>query len=934
MGDWGPVLGVLSPVVGDYYFGAVIDGIATAARAAGGTVVALQTLDAGADSGEQAALEPSSAPVSWDFLDGFVVLVNSVTHAEIERLVATGKPVVTVSARFDGVDVPNVAPDNSSGIRSAVEHLVRHGHSRIGFAGGGGHRDIAERHEAYRLALREHGIQPDPAWYFDTTDGVCAPYTEEGGVHAGRALLAAGLPTTAIICATDYNAVGVIRTLQEAGYVVPRDQAVIGFDDTDVAWHINPPVASISQNFDKIGGYAGALVLRMLAGESVSRGDHFLPTRLIARASCGCWHPELNVDGRSAASTRLETALAALVEVDDGSHEHSVVVECCTTISAWAQRVAASAAVPRDVGAPEAIETLYRLAPRPETSAGIIRTLEQYVETCASGPAPAGNATRVLAEAAIFLSGVQVSHEYRSAERLERTLSAQFEINMALLKTVERGATSLEWVSATDASTACFAVWSGRPSHGRSLDIMGWFDREWPLDREFVGTSVPSTAFPPRSLIEGAMGHPEEIVFVIPVRRRGQDRGLLAVSAPIEKRSSARRQTFNQWVAMLAVALVHEEVLQRLQDQRAELCGAYRRERALREEIRLSEERYAIALRAANDGIWDWDLRDGRVYFSERCLELLGIPGAPSDGVLDLWLDRVHPSDAAGLRSALADHAAGTTASFEHQHRVLGATGAGFGWVLVQGSVVRDEHGNAVRMVGSLSDIDDRRRHEERLRRAALFDPLTGLPNRALFLDRLGQAVAAAQRRPSHHYAVLFLDLDGFKFVNDGLGHHAGDLLLQVVARAITGSLRESDTGARFGGDEFAILLDSVSDLADVPVIAERLQRRLATPLLLDGQEVVVSASIGIALSSAGYTSTEDVLRDADAAMYRSKARGRGDHTVFDTTVRDRALVGQRIGSGAPRAMRNELDLRYLPIVALDPGGQAGPDALAHRSRP
>jgi diguanylate cyclase (GGDEF)-like protein len=207
---------------------------------------------------------------------------------------------------------------------------------------------------------------------------------------------------------------------------------------------------------------------------------------------------------------------------------------------------------------------------------------------------------------------------------------------------------------------------------------------------------------------------------------------------------------------------------------------------------------------------------------------------------------------------------------------------------------------------------------EDQLRRSALFDVLTGLPNRTLFLDRLSVAVARAQRTDQGDFAVLFLDLDDFKVVNDSLGHAAGDLLLVQVAERIVEHLRTVDTAARFGGDEFLLLLDGPCDLAAATAIAERLQISLAKPFYLPGEEVVVTASVGIAVSDPRYDNAEDVLRDADLAMYSAKSHQKGSRAVFDVAMHSRAVTRMQIEADLRRALeRGEFEVHYQPIMNL-----------------
>src|ERR1700737_645616 len=249
-----------------------------------------------------------------------------------------------------------------------------------------------------------------------------------------------------------------------------------------------------------------------------------------------------------------------------------------------------------------------------------------------------------------------------------------------------------------------------------------------------------------------------------------------------------------------------------------------------------------------------------------------------------------------------------------------------------------DFAGRKARLVVA-NDVTERLRAEEKLRHAAFYDALTGLPNRALFMERLGQAQARARRRGGAGFGVLFLDLDRFKFVNDSLGHRTGDLLLVQIARRLQCIRRSGDTVARLGGDEFSILVEGVHDADDAARVADRVQRELALPFDMEGQEVFMSASIGIALGGGPGSEqrAEDLLRDADTAMYRAKGQGSGTHAVFDSTMHDRAVAVLQLETDLRRALdRGELRVLYQPVVSLQTGRIVGFEALArwmHRLR-
>jgi diguanylate cyclase (GGDEF)-like protein len=238
-------------------------------------------------------------------------------------------------------------------------------------------------------------------------------------------------------------------------------------------------------------------------------------------------------------------------------------------------------------------------------------------------------------------------------------------------------------------------------------------------------------------------------------------------------------------------------------------------------------------------------------------------------------------------------------------------------------------------LAGSITDISARKRAEEELRRAAMHDGLTGLVNRASFLEYLERAVARVQRRPDRAVGLLFLDLDRFKQVNDSLGHLAGDRLLASIARRLQGCVRPGDVLARLGGDEFAVLLDDIRDPTDATRVAERMQEVLHMPFLSEGTEIVVSASIGIAFGGIGLEGPEDLLRDADLAMYRAKATGKARFEVFDVGLRasERARAG--LENDLRRALdRGELRVHYQPIVNASDGRIVAFEALARWAHP
>jgi diguanylate cyclase (GGDEF)-like protein/PAS domain S-box-containing protein len=357
------------------------------------------------------------------------------------------------------------------------------------------------------------------------------------------------------------------------------------------------------------------------------------------------------------------------------------------------------------------------------------------------------------------------------------------------------------------------------------------------------------------------------------------------------------------------------------------------RERAL-EALEESEQRYALAVHGANDGIWDWDLLQRRAYFSARWKSLVGAaPDALRDDPRE-WLERIHPEDQPAFRDALERHLSGEQAHFECEHRVRQPDGS-FLWVLGRGSALRDASGEAYRIAGSLTDITRRKEAEAQLIHDALHDSLTGLANRALFLDRLRMAMARGVRRGEHDFAVFFVDLDQFKVVNDSLGHGVGDELLVLLAHRLSSSLRPGDTVARLGGDEFAVLVEDVLSPADAIGVARRALDAFGPSFHPQGHELFSTASIGIVLGACSYTSPDDYLRDADTAMYRAKARGRGQFEIFDASMHALASSRLALETDIRRALdRGEFRVFYQPLVDLEDGRGVGFEALVRWQHP
>jgi len=424
----------------------------------------------------------------------------------------------------------------------------------------------------------------------------------------------------------------------------------------------------------------------------------------------------------------------------------------------------------------------------------------------------------------------------------------------------------------------------------------------------------------------------------------GGEQYTLAVTRDITEHKQAQEALLRAKVAETARQALEKEILERKQVEEA---------------LRISEEKFSKSFRSSPDSISISTLKDGRVIeVNDTNYQLTGYTREEVIGrtslELNIW---ANPADRSLMEQMLQQQ--GTVRNLEAGFRVKsGEVKVG----LVSAEII--DLGGEPCILIVIRDITDRKQAEEQLLHNAFYDALTGLPNRALFMDRLGHAVERANRRGNYCFAVLFLDLDRFKVVNDSLGHTMGDQLLIAIAERLQRAVRPGDTVARLGGDEFTILLDDIKDISDAVSVAERIQGALQQPFNLSGHEVFTSASIGITLStgilnavglshlldstredvlprtattlvSTQYRHPQDLLRDADIAMYRAKSRGKARHEIFDTSMRVQAVSLLQLETDLRRAIeRQEFQIHYQPIVVLKTGKITGFEALVRWQHP
>ena len=904
-------IGVLTPWSSGFFYGQIIAGITSEVAAAGGKVVVIQSVEPSRDADDVLPVPDLSEPSAWNEIDG-AISVTSAGEAHLRALLGRGIPVVLACDSVDGLEVPSAVGDNVGGTREAVEHLIAHGHTRIGFVGNLLHSDPRARYASYRTTLREHGIEPDPALLFTASNDVAT-----GGREVAERILADRQEMTAVVVATDHNAIGLLERLAEAGVDVPTDLAVVGFDDADRSSFTRPALTTVGQPFTLIGSLAARLVHAMLEGADVAPGPHTVASSLAVRQSCGCTAAPDTL-GLETYGTAEELDRAFVAEVS------SILLPATVTEAVLSGQRAATHRLVEEIraalgvdnplpgpGLDDAVAAMVPASVTSQTLRLLLATATRYVSRAAmqagADAAPADRASHVTARVA---AGMWHEHTRLYLERdlaHQRARAEQYRIGADLIDLKNDDPLQLSWLAETHVDIGCLALWTDpdrRRVHVESVhDVRGVLG---PL----VGTDCAVEDFPPRDLIQAARPERNEVVFVVPVQTHGNPRGLLAVVGRLDMVAMSAHEAYGYWASLLTVALEQRDLL---------------------ESVQRSEERLALAIEATAESLWDWDLTTDTMFYSPRARSMLGIDD-PDECRPDAWWAAVHPEDLLPLKMMLAGGQGEGREIIEHEHRLRGLDGS-YRWTLCRARPAGPAGVAATRIVGSLADIHPRKQLEAQLRESATHDTVTGLPNRRLFLDRLRVAVAQS-RRSGIPFAVLFLDLDGFKVVNDSLGHEVGDHLLIEVGRRLESQLRDVDTAARFGGDEFAVLLNDI-EAGDILPAANRLLEALHAPTRVDGHELSVGASMGIATSAVTYKSAEDVLRDADTAMYAAKTNDRGSLEFFDVAMHARAKSRLSMHQELRRALESgEFVVHYQPIVDLPSGDVTGFEALVRWQHP
>ena len=391
--------------------------------------------------------------------------------------------------------------------------------------------------------------------------------------------------------------------------------------------------------------------------------------------------------------------------------------------------------------------------------------------------------------------------------------------------------------------------------------------------------------------------------------------------------------------AQAQISKLNAELEKRIQERTAELEATNQKlqqqiqeRRQVSQLLKHSEEKLESILNSLEEVVLSADAQTRKLIFLNPAAQK--VYGRSVSELLDnpdLRYKAIHPEDRHQVERSLNNF---EQKNIDIEYRIVQPNGD-IRWVWERSRLIYDSEGKANRQDGIICDITERKRVEEKLSHEAYHDSLTGLPNRVAFIERIDQAIFRSQKDPNYLFAVLFIDLDRFKVVNDSLGHLVGDELLINVAQILVHCVRSPDFVARLGGDEFTILLDNIEDLNDAHIIAARIQEKLVTPFSLDNHTVFTSASIGIVVGEVKYKNSSDILRDADIAMYHAKSQGKARHEVFDEEMYAQTVELLKIENDLRKAILNhEFVLHYQPIISFSSGNLYGFEALLRWQHP
>lgn len=732
-------------------------------------------------------------PVALDHIDGVYVVLNAVSAVFVQRLLNAAIPVVSNVDNYAPLDVEVFASDHVSGTYSLFEHLWQLGHRRIGFAGDLGIVDFRIRYEALLSCYREKGLNFEPEWLLSVSEP-----TLPGGRQAGNIMLNRDLDCTAMICGSDLTAIGMHRVLTSAGYEIPKDLAIVSFDNSPLASTQSLRLTTVDQNISEMVSLGISRLLERMEGAPFQAKVAKCAQKLVVRESSGVSKDELSRLGSLDLDNKIRT-----------------------------------------------------------------RHLPQENSESAMALAKSG-----------FESIVNMSN-----------LWGPF----------------LHW--------GCLAHWQRNPEGSINLsqsdpssDLrISHFFSEDDVDSKIninAGTTCSPSEFPPPHL-EYA-DYPEHyLITLVPISAESVQWGVLAVVDNLrEGMNDASYSMFNNYLDLISF-FVQRDALTELMKEKEKNARDF-------------AERLEVLANTSNDGIWTWDLHSNIVEWNNRLLEMLGFDG---DDELRAYsnmpfFERIHQQDQHHVRIQLKSHF-DDYAAFKVKFRLQNKEGR-YLWVEASGEAIRDATGSVTRFVSSVTDITEKRKSQKKIEFMVYHDALTGLPNRGYLMEAIEQGI---RHQPGKPFAVIMVDLNRFKQVNDNYGHKAGDALLIHVGRAISRALRKTDVLARFGGDEF-VLKCEVRTEDEAVALGRRILSFLKEGFVFDQAELPVAASLGVAMYPRDSEDPEGLVKKSDVAMFKSKTRLLEEPVLYsdgmDVDLKEAIAMENRLRKSIEA---NELFIMVQPLV-------------------
>ncbi|MCT2536658.1 EAL domain-containing protein [Aquibacillus koreensis] len=800
-------IGLLTPFLDGYYYGKIFVELLNEANKHDSTIY---TILARASVQNPVAF---NYEVSTSVLDGYILMTNPqsvlpLAPELLHKIESSGKPIVTIGYQESAINCHSLVVENQPSTKEAVLHLIKeHGHKRIAFVGNNEHLDMIERYSGYLEALSEVEIPFDENLVFHTSNAL-----RRGGIVAAETMLAKGIDFTAIFAATDQNAMGTIERLKEAGYRVPEDIAVVGYDDLESSATFNPPLTTVSQSFTDLAKASFNVLYRMMNGEVMDSDFTSIDTKLVKRLSCGC---------------PTTKTVEPTVNVQKQLQESNATLD------------------------------------------NLIKRYDQFVERWAS-------ATR------------------------EKNFNFA---NMFSEKS--------DW--------GCLALWDKNDPEQKNLIVTQAFSNfdNHPVP---IGAKVPLEQFPPTEWLPEIRKN--DYVRVQSIRNERGDWGFIAIVGQVDELVLISQTDITLIsFTISASALERDELFQ---------------------QIRSIAEQLEIVSRTTNDGIWDWDISGNQIQWNVRSHDIFNLIGEALPSDYHSFLELVHREDYHRVKHNFDEHL-NEGAPLKTELRIQGKSGEII-WVYVTGDSIRNQDEQAIRIIGSITNISEKKMAEEQIKHLAFHDGLTGLPNRQLLRDRLKLYMAQADRY-NYKLGIMMIDLDRFKVINDTLGHHAGDQLIQQVARVLENTIRCSDTVsrsssehstvARLGGDEFIILLSHINDVAELELVANRIIDQFKEPFSIQNHDVFTSASIGISLYPDNGQAFDELTRCADMAMYRAKENGKNQMEIFSSELNSLTVERFVMENQLRKALeREEFILYYQPQIDLESNRIIGMEALLRWNSP